>query len=108
MEMIKIPRNIIFKHSGREKSTVVKLLADAKDLSNTEVPKHKFGGERRKRYHGLHKKRTNMKRELLKNFQQKTLALKNMYTASSLKKKNECGYLPTNFQGTYAKLIPHS
>ena len=39
----KIPTKVIYELRGRAKSTVIKLLADAKDLSSTEVSKRKFG-----------------------------------------------------------------
>ena len=43
----KVPITVICKRSGGAKPTVVKLLADAKNLSTTEVFKHKFGEGRR-------------------------------------------------------------
>ena len=39
----RVPIKVIRERSGRAISTVLKLLAYAKDLLNTEVPKHKFG-----------------------------------------------------------------
>ena len=45
----KFPVKTICEGSGRTKIIVMKLKADAKDLSSTEVPKHKFGEEKRHR-----------------------------------------------------------
>ena len=39
----RVPIKVICERSGRAISTVLKPLAYAKDLLNTEVPKHKFG-----------------------------------------------------------------
>ena len=44
----KVPVKVICELSGRGNFTILKLLADAKDLSSTEVPKNKFRRGRRK------------------------------------------------------------
>ena len=77
MEIRKGPNKSLSERSGRAKSTVMELLPDAKALSSTEVPKHNFGGGRRKKT----SRHTDaiMKRELLKNPQLTGLGLKNMH-----------------------------
>ena len=48
-----MPIMVICEQSGRGKAINMRLLAAAKDLSNNAVPKHKFGGGRRKPLHLL-------------------------------------------------------
>ena len=59
-----VPIKVICERSGRGKATVMRILAAAKKLPCNTVPKHKFGGGRRKT-----SKFTDsiMKRELQKN-----------------------------------------
>ena len=40
---------VIYEWCGRGKATIIRFLAAAKELSNNTVPKHKFGGGRRKK-----------------------------------------------------------
>ena len=60
-----VPIKVICEHSGRGKATVMRILAAAKKLTYITVPKHKFGGGRRRKT----SKFTDavMKRELQKN-----------------------------------------
>ena len=45
----KMPMKVICERSGREKATIIRLLAAAKELLNNAVPKHKLGGGKRKK-----------------------------------------------------------
>ena len=44
-----VPIKVICEHSGRGKATVMTILAAAKELTYITVPKHKFGGGRRRK-----------------------------------------------------------
>ena len=44
----KVTITVICEWSGRGKATITRLLAAAKELPNGTVPKHKFGGGRRR------------------------------------------------------------
>ena len=60
----KMPIKVICERSGRGKATIMRLFAAAKELPNNTVPKHKFGGGRRKTPRLID---TIMNRELQKN-----------------------------------------
>ena len=45
----KMPIKVICEQSGRGKATTMRLLAAANKLPNNTVPKHKFGGERKRK-----------------------------------------------------------
>jgi len=45
----KVPIKIICKRKRRARSTIMQLLSSAKGLPSTAVPKHKFGGGRRRK-----------------------------------------------------------
>ena len=68
---------VICERNGREKATIVRLLAAAKDLPNNTVPKHKFVGGRKKKT----SPHTDMiiKRELPKNPRLTALELQNLH-----------------------------
>ena len=63
--------------SGRAKSTVMKLLASAVRLPPNKVPKHRFGGGRKKKTSNATD--TLIKREVQKNPQLTALELKNLH-----------------------------
>ena len=44
-----VPIKVICERSGRGKATIMRLLTAAKDHPNNTVPKHKFGGGRKKK-----------------------------------------------------------
>ena len=60
-----VPIKVICEHSGRGKATIMKILGAVKELSHNTVPKHKFGGGRRRKTSRFTV--TIMKRELQKN-----------------------------------------
>ena len=64
----------ICAHSRRAKSTVMKLLASAKGLPPNKVPKHRFGGGRKKKTSNAMD--TLIKREVQKNPRLTALELK--------------------------------
>ena len=49
MEARKRANKVIFERSGRGKATIKRILAAAKELPRNTVPKHKFGGEKRRK-----------------------------------------------------------
>ena len=73
----KVPIKEICARSGRAKSTIMKLLASSKGLPVNTVPKHKFGGGRRKKTSNTTDKL--IKREVEKNPRLTALELKNMH-----------------------------
>ena len=44
-----VPMKVICERSGRGKATIMRVLAAAKELPRSAVPKHKFGGRRRRK-----------------------------------------------------------
>ena len=72
-----VPIRVINEQSGREKVTIMRLLAAAIDLPNNTVPKHKFGGGRKKKT-SPHTD-TIIKRELQKNPRLTALQLQNLH-----------------------------
>ena len=68
---------VICEQSGRGKATIMWLLAAAKDLSNNTVPKHKFGGGRKKKIYPHTD--TIIKRELQKNPRLIALKVQNLH-----------------------------
>ena len=73
-----VPIKVICERSGRGKATIMKLLAAVKDLLKNTVPKHKFGGGRKKKT-SPHTD-TIIIRELQKNPRLTTLELQNLHT----------------------------
>ena len=71
-----VPIKVICERSGRGKATIMRLLAAAKDLPNNTVPKHKFGGGRKKT--SPHSD-TIVKREQQKNPRLTALELQNLH-----------------------------
>jgi len=72
-----VPIKVICQRRGRGKATIMRLLAAAKDLPSNTIPKHKFGGGRRKKT--CKHTDTIMKRELQKNPQLTALSLQNQH-----------------------------
>ena len=72
-----VPIKVICERSGRGKGTVMRILAAAKELPCNTVPKHKFGGGRRRKT----SKFTDaiMKRELQKNPRLTALELQTLH-----------------------------
>ena len=72
-----VPIKVICKRSGRGKATIMRILAAAKELPCNKVPKHKFGGGRRRKT----SKFTDaiMKRELQKNPRLTALELQTLH-----------------------------
>ena len=72
-----VPIKVICERSGRGKPTIMRFLVAAKDLPNNTVPKHKFGGGRKKKT-SSHTD-TIIKRELQKNPRLTALELQNLH-----------------------------
>ena len=72
-----VPIKVICEWSGRGKPTIMSLLAAAKDLPNNTVPKHKFGGGRKKKTSP--NTDTIIKQELQKNPCLTALELQNLH-----------------------------
>ena len=72
-----VPIKIICERSGRGKSTIMRILAAVKELPRNTVPKHKFGGGRRRKISRFTD--TIMKRELQKNPRLTALGLQTLH-----------------------------
>jgi len=72
-----VPIKVTSERSGRGKATIMRLLAAGKDLPNNTVPKHEFGGGRKKTSPYTD---TIIKRELQKNPCLTALELQNLHS----------------------------
>ena len=73
-----MPIKVICERSGRGKATIMRLLAVAKELPNNTVPKHKFGGGKRRKTSRLTD--TIMKGELQMNLRLTALEQQNLHS----------------------------